>query len=73
MKALREIVTPKDGAIKISLPAELSNRRVEVIIFPYDAPARTSSRNKRLKEIFDESHGSLPAGYRFNRDEAHER
>jgi len=73
MQALREIVTPKDGAIKISLPSELSNRKVEVIIFPYDVPARTASRNKRLKKIFDESHGSLPVGYRFNRDEAHER
>jgi len=73
MQALREIVTPKDGSINITLPAELSNRTVEVIIFPYGTPARKSSRVKRLKKIFDESHGALPAGYRFNRDEAHER
>ncbi|MFA7059872.1 MAG: hypothetical protein WC156_03535 [Pedobacter sp.] len=73
MQALREIVTPKDSDIKISLPSELSNRKVEVIIFPYDVPARRTSRKKRLKKIFDESQGTLPVGYRFNRDEAHER
>ncbi len=73
MQALREIVTPKDGSINITLPAGLSNRTVEVIIFPYDTPARKSSRAKRLKKIFDESRGSLPAGYCFSRDEAHER
>ena len=73
MQALREIVTPRDGTIKISLPTELSHRKLEVIIFPYDAPARTTLRNKRLKKIFDESQGSLPVGYRFNRDETHER
>ena len=71
MRALREIVTPKDGAINILLPADLSNRKLEVIIFPFDTPTRTSSRTKRLKNIFDESHGNLPVEYRFNRDEAH--
>lgn len=73
MQAIREIVTPKNGSINIALPPELSNRTLEVIIFPYDTPTRKSSREKRLNKIFNESLGILPDGYRFSRDEAHER
>lgn len=39
----------------------------------YVKQKKSSSRNQRLQWIFDESHGVLPDGYRFNRDEAHER
>jgi hypothetical protein len=33
----------------------------------------SSERMKRLQRIFEDSHGTLPKGYRFNREEAHER
>ena len=32
-----------------------------------------SARRQRLQLIFDESQGKLPQGYRFSRNEAHER
>jgi hypothetical protein len=35
--------------------------------------ATESARRLRLQRIFDESRGKLPQGYKFGRDEAHER
>jgi hypothetical protein len=51
----------------------------EFLLQKYAAPLKrsrkplASERMKRLQRIFEDSHGTLPKGYRFNRDEAHER
>lgn len=51
----------------------------EFLLQKYAAPLErsrkplSSERMKRLQRIFKYSHGTLPKGYRFNRDEAHER
>ena len=73
MQAFREIVTPHNSQIKITLPAELGSGKVEVIVIPFQGTAKKLNKKKRLLEIFEQSHGTLPEGYRFDRDETHER
>ena len=51
----------------------------EFLLQKYAAPLKNKrklqspEKIKRLKRIFEDSHGTLPKGYRFNREEAHER
>lgn len=71
MQAFREIVIPHNSQIKITLPAEFTSGKVEVIVIPVESSVRKLNRKKRLLEIFEHSHGTLPKNYRFDRDEAH--
>ena len=73
MQAFREIVTPHNPEIKISPPPEFAAGKVEVIVIPFEPSARKLNKKKRLLEIFEQSHGTLPKDYRFDRDEAHGR
>ncbi|MBU0567012.1 hypothetical protein KJ693_00860 [bacterium] len=73
MQAMRNIVTPRSENLIIRLPREFRNKRVEVIILPCQGEKEQTKRKERLLKIFNESKGVLPEGYRFNREEAHER
>lgn len=73
MQAFREIVTPHNSEINITLPAEFATGKVEVIVIPFEPSVRKFNKKKRLLEIFNQSHGTLPKDYRFDRDEAHGR
>lgn len=73
MQAFREIVTPRNSQINITLPTDFSSGKVEVIIIPFESSVRKLNRKKRLLAIFEQTHGTLPKDYHFVRDEAHER
>ena len=73
MQTFREIITPRNSQINITLPSEFTSGKVEVIVIPFETAARKLNRKKRLLKIFEQSHGTLPKDYRFDRDEAHGR
>lgn len=74
MQAMREVLTPQSEELIIKLPDEFKNKKLEVIILPYcDEKKQKLNRKERLLKIFNESHGILPEGYSFNREESHER
>ena len=62
-----------------SLPSPARRELMDFLLQKYAAPLKrsrkplASERMKLLQRIFEDSHGTLPKGYRFNQDEAHER
>jgi hypothetical protein len=73
MEAVREICYPQSEDLLIKLPRKFVRKEIEVIILPiYRAEKEKSSKKERLMKIFDESKGTLPKGFKFNRDEAYE-
>ena len=74
MEVIREICIPQTEDLNVKLPKEFVKRKLEVIILPFYQEAQEKpGRKERLMKIYNESKGTLPGGYRFNRDEAHER
>lgn len=74
MKAIKEIITTTSSELVLNLPEELVNKTVEIIILPFDEEKdKTGGKKNRLLKIFNESGGVLPADYKFNREESHER
>lgn len=73
MKVIRKIITPISDNLIIKLPQDFRNKKIEVIILPYNEEQDRIEKKERLIRIFNESKGVLPEGYKFNREEAHER
>ena len=74
MKAIKEIITTTSRELILNLPDELVNKTVEIIILPFDEEKdKIGGKKNRLLKIFNESKGVLPSGYKFNREESHER
>ncbi len=73
MKAIRKLITSKSEDLTIRLPDEFKNKKLEVIILPYDEKEEKTERRERLLKIYNQSKGVLPEGYKFNREEIHER
>ncbi len=74
MQAIREIVSPQSEELVIKLPRNFIQEKIEVIILPFTQENReVASKKERLMKIYNESKGSLPVGYKFDREEAHER
>ncbi len=73
MEAIRKIVTSISEDLIIKLPEEFRNRKLEVIILPSNEEDQRLKKKERLLKIYNESKGVLPEGYRFDREEAHER
>lgn len=74
MQAIREIVSPQSEELVIKLPRNFVQRKIEVIILPFHQEEKEmTSKKERLMKIFNESKGIFPVGYKFDRDEAHER
>ncbi len=74
MQAIREIVSPQSEELVIKLPRNFIQKKIEVIILPFHQEEKEmTSKKERLMKIFNESKGIFPVGYKFDRDEAHER
>lgn len=73
MKAVRKIITPQSEDLIIKIPSEFKNKKIEVIIFPFQEENNHRMRRDRLLKIYQGSKGILPEGYRFDREEAHAR
>jgi hypothetical protein len=74
MEAVREIFIPQSEDLIVKLPREFVKKKIEVIILPfYQKRKEKPGKKDRLMKIYNESKGTLPEGYKFNRDEAHER
>lgn len=73
MKAVRKIITPQSEDLIIKIPSEFKNKKIEVIIFPFQEENNHQMRRDRLLKIYQESKGILPEGYKFDREEAHAR
>ncbi len=74
MQAIREILSPQSEELVIRLPRNFIQKKIEVIILPFhQEEKKMTGKKERLMKIFNGSKGLLPDGYKFNRDEAHER
>ena len=74
MQAIREIVSPQSEELVIKLPRNFIQKKIEVIILPFHQEEQEKAGKKeRLMKIYNESKGIFPVGYKFDRDEAHER
>jgi hypothetical protein len=73
MQAVRKIITPQSEDLIIRIPPEFKNKKIEIIILPFDEEKNHQMRRERLLKIYQESKGILPEGYKFNREEAHAR
>jgi thiamine pyrophosphate-dependent acetolactate synthase large subunit-like protein len=75
MQAIRKIVSPQSEELVIKLPRNFIQEKIEVIIlpFPQEEDREMASKKERLMKIYNESKGIFPVGYKFDRDEAHER
>jgi thiamine pyrophosphate-dependent acetolactate synthase large subunit-like protein len=74
MEAIREIVSPQSEELVIKLPRNFIQKKIEVIILPFPQEEKEmASKKERLMKIYNESKGVFPVGYKFDRDEAHER
>jgi hypothetical protein len=74
MEAIREIVSPESEELVIKLPPNFIQKKIEVIILPFPQEEKEmASKKERLMKIYSESKGVFPVGYKFDRDEAHER
>jgi thiamine pyrophosphate-dependent acetolactate synthase large subunit-like protein len=74
MQAIRKIVSPQSEELVIKLPRNFMQEKIEVIILPFLQEDREMpGKTERLMKIYNESKGVLPVGYKFDRDEAHER
>jgi len=76
MQAMKRIVKSDTTAITIKIPEELKGKEIEIIILPFESTkdiSSTFSKKERLKGLFSASKGELPADYKFDREEAHER
>lgn len=73
MEAVREIFYPQSEELLIKLPRKFIRKEIEVIILPiYREGKEKKGKKDRLMRIYSESMGTLPEGYKFNRDEAYE-
>lgn len=73
MDAVREICYPQSEELLIKLPRKFIRKEIEVIILPiYREEKEKTGKKERLMKIYNESKGTLPKGYIFNRDEAYE-
>ena len=72
-QAFKEIITTTSKNLNLKLPDEFVNKTIEVIILPYEEERDQIEKRNRLLIIFNESRGILPAGYKFDREESHER
>jgi len=73
MKVMRTLITSKSEDLTIRLPDEFKNKKLEVIILPYSEEEEKAERRERLLRIYNKSKGVLPEGYKFDREEGHER
>ena len=74
MQAIREIVSTQSEELVIKLPPNFIQKKIEVIILPLPQEEKEmASKKERLMKIYNESKGVFPVGYKFDRDEAHER
>lgn len=65
--AIREIIEDNTGELNLKLPQEFRNKKIEVIIFPYDEEECEENKEKII-EIFEGFRGVLPVGYKFDRN-----
>ena len=76
MQAMKRIVKSDTAEITIKIPEEFKGKEIEIIILPFESTKNIStkvSKKERLKRLFSVSKGELPADYKFDREEAHER
>ena len=71
MQAMKRIVKSDTAEITIKIPEEFKGKEIEIIILPFESTK--VSKKERLKGLFSVSKGVLPADYKFDREEAHER
>ena len=76
MQAIKRIVKSNTAEITIKIPEEFKDKEIEIIILPFERTEKIYSKvskKERLKGLFSVSKGVLPADYKFDREEAHER
>ena len=75
MYAVREIKQTTSDKLSLKIPDFLQNRKIEVLLFPYEesSPQNLSINMDKLKALLSKSGYHLPENYKFNRDEIHER
>jgi hypothetical protein len=73
MQIIKKILTFYTHQVYMELPDEFLNRKIELIILSCTDDKEPADRHERLLKIYNESRGSLPEKYRFDREEAHER
>ena len=70
---MRQVVVPKTDRLVINIPREFINREIEIVIRPLVAGRCGGNRREKLLRIFERYNVDLPEGYKFNREELHER
>jgi hypothetical protein len=77
MEAIIEDVSIKGSSLKISIPKGFPKGAASIIIVHKGAsspPHAKKSRSKaRLAKMFEDANWPLPKGYKFDRDELHDR
>ncbi len=73
MKALRKIETVYKQRILVELPSSFKSRRVEVLVFPIEDERGKLGSSERFMQFVKDNTLKLPASYRFDREELHER
>ncbi len=78
MQIIKKIRNNRASRITLSVPVSLRNRAIEVVFRPVKEErtlvAKSTSRSMASFMRFAKSHrAKLPAGYKFNREELHER
>ena len=76
MQVMKRIVKSDTTEITIKIPEEFKGKEIEIIILPFESTKNIStkvSKKERLKGLLSVSKGVLPADYKFDREEAHER
>lgn len=73
MKALRKIKTVHKHKVLVELPASFKGKRVEVLVFPIEDEREKLGSSEQFMQFIKDNALKLPASYRFNREELHER
>jgi bifunctional DNA-binding transcriptional regulator/antitoxin component of YhaV-PrlF toxin-antitoxin module len=69
---MRQVVIPKTDRLVINIPQEFVNKEIEIVIRPLP-PEWKENRKEKLLRMFERYNVNLPEGYKFDREELHER
>ncbi|MDD5598629.1 MAG: hypothetical protein PHV82_11845 [Victivallaceae bacterium] len=73
MQAIREIKTVHSKKLSINIPDFLRDKQVEILIFPFEEENRKQESFDEFVNFVSSNKFHLPAGYKFDRNELHER
>ena len=75
----RQIITPRSTQFLLQLPAEYIGKMVEVIAFTVKEEKKekkhslSKTKNKEIEDFYHSINVKVRKGFKFNREESHER